>query len=189
MTRHDQGTEASPDPWQGVNRFHVESDPDRPGFVYHVEAGPNQPAGFYMWADHVDRARAAVEAAHQQEIARLTQERDKYRNGFTSSQEQIGSLLAERDALAAQIADLHTNADLSRIALDQAEAQIAGLREALRSIETLLSSEIAARFGGHPSKSEAEMGRKSAVYALLVVPRNMARAALAATEPGGTDGD
>lgn len=59
-----------------------------------------------------------------------------------------------------------------------AQAQIETLRAALQAIETLLSEEITARFGGHPSKSEETMGRKSSVYALLSLPRNMARAAL-----------
>lgn len=54
---------------------------------------------------------------------------------------------------------------------------------ALEQIDALLSAEITERFGGHPSKSEAEIGRNSSVYSLLVVPRNMARAARQLEEP------
>lgn len=49
----------------------------------------------------------------------------------------------------------------------------------LSAIEDMTAGEITARFGGHSSKTEDEVGQKSAVYHLLVVPRNIARKALA----------
>lgn len=52
--------------------------------------------------------------------------------------------------------------------------------DALSAIEDLTAGEITARFGGHSSKTPDEVGQKSAVYHLLVLPRNIARNALKA---------
>ena len=52
------------------------------------------------------------------------------------------------------------------------------MKEALESIESLLSEEITTRFGGDAQISEEQMGANSRIYSLLVVPRNIARAAL-----------
>lgn len=62
-------------------------------------------------------------------------------------------------------------------------AEIERLRAALEAIESTCADEINARFGGHPSRSADEVGAKSAVYSLLVVPRNMARNALEQETP------
>ena len=66
----------------------------------------------------------------------------------------------------------------SEQALAALEARNRELESALRGIESLCADEITTRFGGHSHKSEDELGRNSRVYSLLVVPRNMARAAL-----------
>jgi hypothetical protein len=99
-------------------------------------------------------------------------------------------LLTHADALREEIARLTqiTNEDAWYRTKLQAEnaklkADNKALLDALKSIEVLCSQEITARFGGHAHKSEDELGRNSRVYALLVVPRNMARAAIEHSEP------
>ncbi len=72
---------------------------------------------------------------------------------------------------------LQANDELEQ-ALAALEARNRELESALRGIESLCADEITTRFGGHSHKSEDELGRNSRVYSLLVVPRNMARAAL-----------
>jgi len=57
--------------------------------------------------------------------------------------------------------------------------EIGRLRTALKAIHDATDDEIAVRFRTG-NKSEAEMGRNSRIYSMLVVPRNMARNALAA---------
>lgn len=73
------------------------------------------------------RASDIALAKKDERIEALTQERDKYRNGFTSSQEQIETLIYERDRLKEKLADV----DAERDALRQ---EIAGLREALGTV-------------------------------------------------------
>lgn len=63
---------------------------------------------------------------------------------------------------------------------ETAVKRIRQLELALRAIEDMTDGEIQARFGNHPSKTAEELGRNSTIYSLLVVPRNIARAALEA---------
>lgn len=62
--------------------------------------------------------------------------------------------------------------------LAAANREIAKLRAALEAIESLMDEEIAVRFRTSSHKTEEQMAGKSVIYDLLVVPRNIARAAL-----------
>lgn len=65
-------------------------------------------------------------------------------------------------------------------ALDDASKLLAlhEMHSALSAIFSAMDGEIAIRFRTHPSKSEEQLGRKSAVYHLMSVPRNIARNSL-----------
>lgn len=86
------------------------------------------------------------------------------------------------DAMAAGIYNFTTfdARSFQNMALTIAALQkrVRSLSEALESIDVSISAEITARFGGHPSINEDEMGKNSEIYQLLVVPRNIARSAL-----------
>jgi len=91
---------------------------------------------------------------------------------------------AERAGLQAEVhgykeiyGELEDKADTLRANAD-------ALAGALDAIHDLLDGEIAVRFRQSSSQSESEQAGKSRVYSLLVVPRNMARAALTATATG-----
>lgn len=58
-------------------------------------------------------------------------------------------------------------------------ADVDRLRAALEAIENLLTEEIKVRFGTSDHFTEAEVAGDSVIYSLLVVPRNIARKALA----------
>ena len=109
-----------PDPWATVERFSCD-------LVVNPEAGSvwlNAPV--YL-VEEVDTARAEVEAQH----ARLRAERDTYRNGFESSQQQIGVLLDANAALRAQLEEVTQQATtLWRVASDHAE-EVATLQQTL----------------------------------------------------------
>jgi hypothetical protein len=64
--------------------------------------------------------------------------------------------------------------DALRLQPQPDNAEIVALRDGLQAIETLLTEELRERFGHH---EKAPKG--SRVYSLLIVPRNMARNALA----------
>lgn len=53
---------------------------------------------------------------------------------------------------------------------------------ALSAIEDMASGEIRARFGNSTTKTADEVGKNSAVYHLLVLPRDIARHALKCAE-------
>ena len=59
-----------------------------------------------------------------------------------------------------------------------AETEEERLQGWLGAIHSMLDEEIGARFRIHSSKSEEQAGRNSRLYHLLMVPRNMAAAAL-----------
>jgi hypothetical protein len=52
------------------------------------------------------------------------------------------------------------------------------LEEALGAIESACDEEICTRFGTSSHKTEEQIAGRSVIYSLLVVPRNIARAAL-----------
>lgn len=62
----------------------------------------------------------------------------------------------------------------------QERVRAEGLVAALENIETLCTGEINARFAGHPHMTIEQCGRKSKIYSLLVLPRNIAASALTA---------
>jgi hypothetical protein len=63
--------------------------------------------------------------------------------------------------------------------IDRAAACIEDLVAALEAIHAACDEEIKTRFRTSSHKTEEELGRNSAVYSLLVIPRNIARQALA----------
>ena len=102
--------ESETDPWATVKRFHVQPRPDDARLVHHVEAGEGQPAGFYMWAQDVDAARAAVERQHAaalqtEQEARVAAEQQAFMLATRIEQERTShaAALAEKDK---EIADL-----------------------------------------------------------------------------------
>lgn len=60
------------------------------------------------------------------------------------------------------------------------------LRHALETIEGACDAEIKKRFGGHSSMSIEDLAKGSRIYALLVLPRNVARTALNQPVPAST---
>jgi hypothetical protein len=62
--------------------------------------------------------------------------------------------------------------------LNRAALHIRKLEAALTAIDAILTDEIKVRYGTSPNKTESEMAGNASVYQLLVVPRNIARAAL-----------
>lgn len=81
--RH-QGTEASPDPWAEVETHLAD--------LVQPETGLVRLATPVYIAEDVDRARAAVEAQHQQEIETLTQERDALAAQIAGLREKVGTI-------------------------------------------------------------------------------------------------
>lgn len=100
--------------------------------------------------------------------------------------------IAERKALAQDFASHRIKSEKTATIFAQAEitqlrtytrqleAKNAELVEALKAIESLCQDEIDVRFHKGQNKSASESAkRKSRVYALLVMPRNIARQTLA----------
>lgn len=141
------------DPWQAVIRH--------PAIMAFERDGSNHVDQRMVYdAEDVDRARAAVEAQHRQEIARLK----KQRRQLVHEKRDLGNAI---DLNVQTIRLMQTQRDEAMAERDALAAQIAGLRKALGTVydafrESLLDE----------SYPQADA---------------MARAALA--EPGGTDGD
>ena len=98
--------------------------------------------------------------------------------------EECASLRAERDALKAEVAAygganvsyMEANQRLGR-ELTALKAEHARYKAGLEDIEELLTGELRARFG--PAEAAPKSSR---IVGLLRIPRNMARAALAAEQ-------
>jgi hypothetical protein len=73
-----------------------------------------------------------------------------------------------------------THAEPSEVA--RLRAQNEAMLAALKAIFYLTDGEIAVRFRTSTDKTEQEMAGQSVIYAMLCVPRNMARTAIAAVE-------
>ena len=133
-----------PDPWAQVRTFDVSTYGDcrmERDYYGDITSEQTHQRGEYAWVDEVDAARAADVARHQQEIAKLEQERDRLKADQQDWRKGVA-------LIASALGDPADNLSCVRIAeigltlranLETADEQLVRLKEQARSISVRLT--------------------------------------------------